>query len=47
MAGDSDTPPTDMDFHVQTYGSVIAMLKWGAVAVAIIAALVIWVISRA
>ena len=31
--------------HVETYGGVIAMLKWGAVACAIIAALVIWLIA--
>ena len=32
--------------HVATYDSLIALMKWGAVAVAIIAAGVIWIISR-
>ena len=45
MAGDSDTPATDMKAHVQTYGSVTALLKWGAVACFVIAALVVWIIS--
>jgi hypothetical protein len=40
MAGDTDMKP-----HEQTYHSVIAMLKWGAVACIIIAAFVIWLIS--
>ena len=31
--------------HVKTYDGVIGLLKWGAVAVAIIAALVIWLIA--
>ena len=47
MAGDSDTPPADMEFRVQTYSSVISLLKWGAVAVAIIAFAVILIIARA
>ena len=45
MAGDTDTPATDMKPHVQTYDSVIGLLKWGAVGCAIIAALVIWLIA--
>ena len=35
----------DMKAHASTYDSVIALLKWGTVAVAIIAALVIWLIA--
>ncbi|MBB5714928.1 aa3-type cytochrome c oxidase subunit IV [Sphingomonas aerophila] len=31
--------------HVATYSSMIAMLKWGGLAVFIIAALVVWLIS--
>ena len=41
MAGNSD-----MKAHAQTYDRVIAMLKWGAVAVACIALAVILIISR-
>ncbi|WP_293987049.1 aa3-type cytochrome c oxidase subunit IV [Sphingomonas sp.] len=40
MAGDTDMKP-----HEQTYGSVIALLKWGAVGCLIVAAIVIWLIS--
>jgi hypothetical protein len=37
----------DMDItqHVQTYGGVMQMLKWGTVACVLIAGLVIWLIS--
>ncbi len=38
---------SDMKAHVSTYDSVIGMLKWGAVAVAIVAAGVIWLIAPA
>ncbi len=41
MAGNGD-----MKAHVGTYNSVIGMLKWGAVACAVIAAAVIYLISR-
>ena len=40
MAGNGD-----MKAHEGTYAQVIGMLKWGAVACAIIAALVIWLIA--
>ena len=40
MAGNGD-----MKAHVSTYSSVIGMLKWGTVACAVIAALVIWLIA--
>ncbi|MES2095132.1 MAG: aa3-type cytochrome c oxidase subunit IV [Pseudomonadota bacterium] len=40
MAGDTDMKP-----HRATYESVIGMLKYGAVACAGIAALVIWLIA--
>ncbi|WP_238940804.1 MULTISPECIES: aa3-type cytochrome c oxidase subunit IV [Sphingomonas] len=40
MAGNGD-----MHAHEATYGSVIGMLKWGAVGCAIIAAFVIWLIA--
>lgn len=36
---------TDMKPHEQTYSSVIALLKWGAVACIVIAAIVIWLIA--
>lgn len=41
MAGDSD-----MKAHEATYDSVTALLKWGAVAVAVIAVAVILIIAR-
>ena len=44
MAGNSNEQ-TDLKPHVQTYGGVIAMLKWGTVACVAIAALVIWLIA--
>lgn len=40
MAGNGD-----MNAHVSDYGRMIAMLKWGALGVAIIVALVIWLIA--
>lgn len=40
MAGNGNMQP-----HEATYASVIAMLKWGAVGCAIIAAVVIWLIA--
>lgn len=36
---------TDLNAHVASYDRMIAMLKWGAVGVAIIAAAVIWLIA--
>ncbi len=38
---------TDIQGHAATYASLIALLKWGALAVAIIALLVIWMIAPA
>ncbi|GAA0657074.1 hypothetical protein FHT00_002331 [Sphingomonas insulae] len=40
MAGNGD-----MKAHEATYSSVTGMMKWGTVACAVIAALVIWLIS--
>ena len=37
--------PSQMKAHVSTYDRVIAMMKWGAVAVAIIAFFFIWLIA--
>ena len=34
----------DIKGHVATYGSVIGMLKWGAVACFVLAFVVIWLI---
>lgn len=31
--------------HLQTYGGVVSMLKWGTVAAAMVAAFVIWLIA--
>lgn len=36
----------DMNGHVATYDRLIGMLKWGGIAVFLIAATVVWVISR-
>ena len=44
--GDNGVDRGSLTAHVQTYDGVIALLKWGAVAAAIVAALVIWLISR-
>lgn len=38
--------PTNIDSHAATYGGMISLLKWGAVASFIVAALVIWLIAR-
>ncbi|HEX8484475.1 aa3-type cytochrome c oxidase subunit IV [Sphingomonas sp.] len=35
----------NMKGHVATYSSVMGMMKWGAVACALVAALVVWLIS--
>ena len=40
MAGDMDIRQ-----HSTTYGKVIGLFKWGAVACALIAALVVWLIA--
>ena len=37
--------PSQLKAHVSTYDRVIAMMKWGAVAVAIVAFFVIWLIA--
>ncbi|WP_374942595.1 aa3-type cytochrome c oxidase subunit IV [Sphingomonas sp.] len=41
-----ETSSGNMKGHVATYSSVIGMLKWGAVACFVIAAGIIWLISR-
>lgn len=38
---------TNIQGHAATYASLIALLKWGALGVAVIAALVIWLIAPA
>ena len=35
----------DMPAHVETYGSVMALLKWGAVGCFLIGMLVVWLIA--
>ena len=35
----------DMPAHVNTYGRVMGLMKWGTVACAVIAAIVIWLIA--
>ncbi|WP_294237674.1 aa3-type cytochrome c oxidase subunit IV [uncultured Sphingomonas sp.] len=48
MAG-SETGPGgntgEMKAHVATYDLMIGLLKWGAVAVAILVAIVLWLIA--
>ncbi len=39
------TDQGDITAHEQMYAKVIGVFKWGAVAVAIIAAVVIWLIA--
>lgn len=41
MASDNN-----LQAHEQTYSKIMGLLKWGAVGCAIIAAFVIWLISR-
>jgi hypothetical protein len=35
----------DLKSHEHTYSRMMTMMKWGTIAVAIIAALVVWLIS--
>lgn len=37
---------SEMKAHIATYQGVMGLLKWGSVGVALIAALVIWLIHR-
>ncbi len=37
--------PGEMKDHVQTYGGVMALLKWGTVASVLVVAFVIWLIA--
>jgi hypothetical protein len=41
----ADQSPMNMKAHVADYAKMIGMMKWGAVAVAIVAAFVIWLIA--
>lgn len=41
----NETGTGDMKAHVATYGRMIGMLKWGAVVVALLVALVLWLIA--
>lgn len=43
---DNEIERGSLDAHVRTYSGVIGMLKWGAMAVAVVAMLVIWLISK-
>ncbi|NIJ07823.1 hypothetical protein FHS31_001433 [Sphingomonas vulcanisoli] len=42
----ADGAKMDMPAHERSYASFIAMARWGAIAVAIIAAIVILIIAR-
>ena len=46
MAGDSETTPTDIQPHVDTYTGLINLLKYGAIAAGAIAFLVILLIYK-
>lgn len=46
QGGSSGPRAADMKGHVATYSSVIAMLKWGAVACFLLAFLIIWLIYK-
>ena len=41
----ADKSAMDMPAHVETYGNVTTMLKWGTVACFIVAAFVVWLIA--
>lgn len=41
----ADQSGMDMPAHVETYGNVMALLKWGTVACFIVAAFVVWLIA--
>lgn len=45
MAGENEMQATDLKPHVQTYDSVITLLKWGGLACFVVAALVVWLIA--
>jgi hypothetical protein len=41
-----DKPKTkSLDAQIRTYGGMISVFKWGTVAVALVVALVIWLIA--
>lgn len=47
MPGDTDMEaPTAMDMaaHAETYARITRLIKWGALACAVVAAIVIWLI---
>ncbi|WP_343526081.1 aa3-type cytochrome c oxidase subunit IV [Sphingomonas sp.] len=41
----NDTGTGDMKAHVATYDLLIAMLKWGSIVVAILVAIILWLIA--
>ncbi|WP_267432781.1 aa3-type cytochrome c oxidase subunit IV [Sphingomonas sp. GM_Shp_1] len=41
----NDTGTGEMKAHVATYGLLINMLKWGSVVVALLVAIVLWLIA--
>jgi len=44
--GKTMTEHGDMVAHEQTYAKVIGLFKWGALSVAVVVAVVIWLIAR-
>ena len=45
MAAPTDPPASNMKPHVRDYGKFVAMFKWGAVASAIVTAVVVYLIA--
>ncbi|MDQ1157491.1 hypothetical protein QE385_001818 [Sphingomonas sp. SORGH_AS 950] len=41
----NETGTGDMKAHVATYDRMIGMLKWGSIGVAILVAIVLWLIA--
>ena len=42
---DEPTPRSELKSHEHTYVRMLGMLKWGTIAVALLVALVVWLIS--
>ncbi|RYD45954.1 MAG: aa3-type cytochrome c oxidase subunit IV [Verrucomicrobiaceae bacterium] len=45
MADRTDPNPAHLQAHVSSYGRMIAMMKWGGLAVFLIAAFIVWLIA--
>jgi hypothetical protein len=38
-------PKSEMEHHVNTYGRMIGIMKWGGLTVVLVTAIVLWLIS--